>query len=286
MAEGGEVVRGTLSIWLDRIFHIGSLFVLTVFSVFPFLGVISTALKRPLEVYSTSNYLWPKEPTLQNFVDVLTKSDVPRSFGNSWIVGISTTLLALTVAVLAGYGLSRFRFPGRDALSMSILLGQMVPQAVLLVPLFVLLNMVGLIDTLLGLSLSYLTISVPLSVWMMRGYFTGIPRELEEAAMVDGCSRLGALIRIVLPLARPGIVATALYIFTVTWQEYLYALSFSNSLATRTLAVQLSYFSDEITVNWGQTMAASLLMALPCMLVFLLLHKHFVRGLTEGGVKA
>jgi multiple sugar transport system permease protein len=161
----------------------------------------------------------------------------------------------------------------------------MLPQAVLLVPIYTLMNWLSLLNSKIGLSLSYLVITLPLAVWLLRGVFAGIPRDLEEAAMIDGCSRLGALARVVVPLSAPGIIATGIYVFTLAWQEFMFAMNFATTTRTKTLSIGVVEFIGEHTVNWGGVMAASVIITVPVVVIFLSVHKYFVKGLTEGSVK-
>jgi ABC-type glycerol-3-phosphate transport system permease component len=201
------------------------------------------------------------------------------------VVATLTTLLALVLAVGAGYGFARFRFFGREALALSVLFSQLLPSSVVLIPLYLYFDRLHLIDTYPALILSYLIIVLPLCTWMLRGYFQGLPREIEEAGLIDGCSPLGVLVRIALPLAGPAIVATGLYAFTVAWDEFLFALTFTQSARTRTLPVELAFFTGEQNTDWAAVMAASVLMSIPVVVIFLTFQRFFVRGLAEGAVK-
>jgi ABC-type glycerol-3-phosphate transport system permease component len=251
----------------------------------PALWMISTSLKPPGEIYASPPVWVPTEATLNGYINALGKSDMAAAAVNSVVVATLTTLLALILAIGAGYGFARFRFFGREALAVSVLFSQLLPSSVVLIPLYLYFDRFHLIDTYPSLILSYLIIVLPLCTWMLRGYFQGLPREIEEAGLIDGCSPLGVLVRLALPLAVPAIVATGLYAFTVAWDEFLFALTFTQSAHTRTLPVELAFFTGEQNTDWAAVMAASVLMSIPVVVIFLTFQRFFVHGLAEGAVK-
>jgi ABC-type glycerol-3-phosphate transport system permease component len=253
--------------------------------VAPALWMISTSFKPADEIYASPPLWIPARPSLSGYIDALAKSDMAAAAVNSVVVGTLTTLLALILAIGAGYGFARFRFFGRDALAVSVLFSQLLPSSVVLVPLYLYFDRFHLIDTYPALILSYLVIVLPLCTWMLRGYFQGLPREIEEAGLIDGCTPLGVLVRLALPLSGPAIVATGLYAFTVAWDEFLFALTFTQSARTRTLPVELAFFTGEQNTDWAAVMAAAVLMSIPVVLIFLTFQRFFVRGLAEGAVK-
>ena len=259
--------------------------ILIVLCVGPALWMISTSLKPPQEIFASPPLWVPAQPTLSGYVSALGKSDMAAAAINSVVIATLTTLLALILAIGAGYGFARFRFFGREALAISVLFSQLLPSSVVLIPLYLYFDRFHLIDTYPSLILSYLIIVLPLCTWMLRGYFQGLPREIEEAGLIDGCSPLGVLVRLALPLAVPAIVATGLYAFTVAWDEFLFALTFTRSAHTRTLPVQLAFFTGEQNTDWAAVMAASVLMSIPVVVIFLTFQRFFVRGLAEGAVK-
>jgi ABC-type glycerol-3-phosphate transport system permease component len=256
----------------------------TAFALFPFLWMIASSVKPPGEIYTMPPRWIIDNPTLQHYLRVLRGSNMPLYFWNTMIVAGGTTLVALAFAISAGYGFARFQFRGKEFWSFFVLISQMLPQAVLLIPLYLFLDRMALINTAHGLGLSYLVITLPLSVWLLRGYFAGIPHELEEAAMIDGCSRLGALFRVIMPIAAPAIIATGIYIFTVAWQEFMFAMNFAATTRTKTISIGIVEFMGEHVVDWGGVMAASVVVTLPVLVIFFAVHKHFVRGITEGSV--
>jgi len=216
---------------------------------------------------------------------VFTRSNIPRYFINSTIISTGSTAIALVFAVLAGYGFSRFRFKGRGLLQNAVLSAQMMPTAAIIVPLFIILRSLGLLNTYWGLILAYLIITLPLSVWMMTGYIHSIPVEIEEAATIDGCSRMRILTRLVIPISMPGIVATAVYSFVVTWNEFLLALSLATDKKVMTLPIGLAEFTKEYVTDWGALMAGSVIMTLPIVAAFFGLQRAFISGLTAGATK-
>ena len=259
--------------------------ILIVLCVGPALWMISTSFKPPDEIFASPPLWVPAQPTLSGYINALGKSDMAAAAINSVVVATLTTLLALVLAVGAGYGFARFRFFGREALAISVLFSQLLPSSVVLIPLYLYFDRFHLIDTYPALILSYLIIVLPLCTWMLRGYFQGLPREIEEAGLIDGCSPFGVLVRLALPLAVPAIVATGLYAFTVAWDEFLFALTFTQSAHTRTLPVELAFFTGEQNTDWAAVMAASVLMSIPVVVIFLTFQRFFVRGLAEGAVK-
>ncbi len=259
--------------------------VICLFSLFPFVWMITTSLKTLGDIHSIPPRMLPKTVTVESYGNVFTKSNIPRYFINSAITSTGSTAIALVFAVLGGYGFSRFRFRGRRLLQTAVLSAQMMPTAAIIVPLFIILRSMGLLNTYLGLILAYLIITLPLSVWMMTGYIHSIPVEIEEAATIDGCSRLRVLTRLVIPISMPGIVATAVYSFVVTWNEFLLALSLATDKKVMTLPIGLAEFTKEYVTDWGALMAGSVIMTLPIVIAFFGLQRAFVSGLTAGATK-
>ena len=258
---------------------------LALISLFPFAWMLISSFKDLRELYSVPPTWWPDRPTLANYTKVLFNSNIPRYFLNSTLISIGATALALAVAIFSAYGFARFRFRGRGALQTSVLATQMLPTAVIIVPLFIVLQRLGLLNTHLGLILVYLILTLPLCVYMLTGYFRTIPVELDEAAIIDGASRLTVLFRITLPLSLPGIAATVVYCFVTTWNEFIFALSFALDSRVKTLPIGLAEFTTEFATDWGAVMAASVLMTLPIAVLFMALQRYFVGGLTAGATK-
>jgi multiple sugar transport system permease protein/raffinose/stachyose/melibiose transport system permease protein len=258
--------------------------VLLAFVLFPFFYMVATAFKTEPEQFLSPPIYLPRDPTLENYKQALEPKFI-RYFLNSFIVTISTTVIVIAVSLFSSYAFSRLRFRGRKFLLKVIILTQLFPLIVIIIPIYTIFTKLHLINTHISLIIAYLTFTVPVGVWILRGFFKGIPYNLEEAAMVDGCTRLRAFIKIVLPLARPGISATAVYIFIVTWQEFMFALTFMSGQKMRTLPVGILDFVRQYGINWGGLMAASTLITIPVFILFLVLQRQFISGLTQGSIK-
>jgi ABC-type sugar transport system, permease component len=258
---------------------------LVFFSVFPSLWMFLTSIKPPNEVFTTPPRYWAENPTLDNYNRVLFESRIPRAFLNSTLVSAATGLITLLLALPAGYGFARYRFTGAGLLSTSLLFGQMLPAVVLVIPLYIVLNKLDLIDTHAGLIIANLSVTIPVAVMMMRSYIESVPRELEEAAKIDGVGNIGVLVRIVMPVSIPGIVAVSIFTVIHAWEEFLYALNFANSAAVKTLPITLAEFSGQFKIDWGGMMSAAVVISLPVLLLFLICNKYFVKGLSDGAVK-
>jgi ABC-type glycerol-3-phosphate transport system permease component len=255
--------------------------------VFPYLWLVSTSFKPPNEVFSMTPAVIPITPTLDNYTAVMfgRGSKFFIYAQNTLIVSIATSVLGVLVTTLSAYALSRFRFTGRRAFMIALLATQMFPGILFLAPLYVILKTYGLLNTLAGLILAYSTFVIPFSTWMLKGYFDGIPIEMEESAMIDGCSRLGALRRVTLPLAAPGMAAVVLFAFLMGWQEFLFAISFIQTDTSRMLSVAVAMAISQFGSAWGQLMAIAVLVSLPVVILFAYLQKFIVQGLTAGAVK-
>jgi multiple sugar transport system permease protein len=262
----------------------GSILVFTALVLFPFYWLLVSSLETQDQLFRIPALLVPTAPTLDNF-DRLFHSSFPHWFQNSAVVASSTTVLALTFAALAAYSFSRFPFAGSRKLSTMFLFVQLFPVAVVVIPLFILWTNLKLTNTYWSLIVTYLVFGLPISTWLLIGFFNAVPVELEEAAMIDGSSRLGALWRVTLPLCLPGLAATAIYIYLLAWNEFFFALTFMNSTDMRTIPVGLSSFFAEHSVDWGLVMAGSVVASLPVVILFGLLSRYFVQGLTSGAVK-
>jgi len=273
--------------WAGR----GILAFLLIFTALPMAWMVITSLKSQLAALQYPPQWWPEEVTFQNYLRLLSPNNAIgheflRYFWNSLYVSILSTILGVVVAVPAAYAFSRFRFPGRQALFFSVLLRNMFPAVVFLMPLFLMMKWLGLVNTHGSLILTYLTFGLPLSIWLLKGFYDNIPPQLEQAARIDGATRFQAFFHIVMPLSSPGIIATAIYAFIMAWNEYVYALTFLNSKEMLTLPVGLQRFFAEYATDWPGLMAASFIMSVPVVVLFLVLQKYFVRALTEGAVKS
>ncbi|MFD6045437.1 MULTISPECIES: carbohydrate ABC transporter permease [Streptomyces] len=272
-------------VWTRWIF----LAVLTVFVLVPIYVMISSSLK-PLQDVS-GEFRWiPSGLTIRPYIDIWETVPLAKYFVNSLIVAGAATVFSVIVAVFAAYGVSRYRFRGKRVFTVTVLSTQMFPGILFLLPLFLIYVNIGnatgiaLFGSRGGLILTYLTFSLPFSIWMLIGYFESVPRELDEAATVDGCGPLGALFRVVVPAATPGIVAVGVYSFMTAWGEVLFASVMTND-ATRTLSIGLQSYATQNDVYWNQVMAASLVVSIPVVAGFLLLQRYLVAGLTAGSVK-
>jgi multiple sugar transport system permease protein len=253
--------------------------------LFPFWWMVLSSFKTLRELYTIPPIWWPDAPTWGNYHKVIFESNIPRYFLNSVIISVGATGLALILAIFASYGFARFDFRGKAFLQAFVLIGQLLPTAAIIVPLFITLRVLGLVNTYWGLILVYMIITLPLSVWMLTSYFRAIPKELDEAAIIDGASRLGVLFRITLPLSVPGIVAVLVYAFVTTWNEFIFALCFATDSSVKTLPIGLAEFSTEFNTDWGAVMAASVVMTLPIALLFLSMQRLFIGGMTAGATK-
>jgi len=254
--------------------------------VFPLLWMISTSLKPDSETFALPPTLLPLHPTLVQFRRLFAQTPFAVYFINSVIVSVATTAIVIVVALAGAYALVRFRFPGRQMMAQLTLVTYLLPTTVLLLPLYVLIARVGLANSLFGLALAYVTFTLPFALWLLRSFLVGIPVDLEEAAMVDGAGRIHAFVEIVVPQALPGIISTALFSFILSWNEYLYAMVFINEDARKTLPPGvLTMLNQNQNVQWALLMAASVVMALPLVIVFSFLQGHLSRGFGAGAVK-
>lgn len=263
---------------------------LLIYTVVPMLWMLSTSLKSQFAALQQPPQWIPEHLTFDQYRTLLSPyNDIGRDFLryllNSIWVSLASTVLGVAVAVPAAYAFSRFNFPGKNALFFSVLVRNMFPLVVFLIPLFILMRNLRLVDTHMSLIVTYLTFGLPLSIWLLKGFYDNIPPQLEQAARIDGATRFQAFWMIVMPLSSPGIIATAIYAFIQAWNEYVYALTFLNSDRLLTLPVGLQRFFAEYSTNWPGLMAASFIMSVPVVVLFLILQKHFVRALTEGAVK-
>ena len=263
----------------------GLLVVMLVWTLVPFYWMIATSLKKDKEIYGFEATLVPRQPTLANYTRLFGTTPFVKYLRNSTIIALGNTLASLVCACLGAYALARLRFPGRGLIARGLVVSYLVPPSLLFIPLFAVLATLSLIDTYQGLILTYLGFSVPFCTWLLMGYFRTVPLELEEAALVDGCSRLGTLVRIILPMSLPALAVVAFFSFTQSWNEFLYANVFVNSVEVRTITTGLTLFIVEDVFFWGPMMGASFLSALPPVLLYLVFQRWVVKGLTLGGVK-
>jgi multiple sugar transport system permease protein len=279
------------------------LLVVTFVICFPLIWALSTSLKAPKDVMATPPRLLPPQPTLENYRNLVTgkqqyfradQSYVPTTaapqhfmswFGNSVVVSLGSTAISILISTLAAYSVTRFRYWGRRIVPYFSLLGYMVPSIILVFPLFLVMTELRLTNTLWSLTFGYVSITLPFCMWLLWAFFRSIPIELEEAAMMDGASRLRVFIDIVLPSAAPGIIAAAIFSLIVSWNDFLFARVFINSIENLPLTVGVMHFFEGTHVDWGLMMASAVLMTLPMAILFMLMQRHLVAGFGAGAVK-
>jgi len=274
---GARKIRSTL-------LHL-ALILFTLATVYPVVQVFGISLRPGNRLYSTSLAIIPEGATFEAYRAILFDKPFLLWMRNSVLVSIAVTLLGVVLASTAGYAFSRFRFPGRGAGMLAFLVTQMFPATMLLLPLFVLLRRIGLVDTLPGLMIAYVATALPFCVWTMKGYYDSIPVELEEAAMVDGTTRVGAFRRVTLPLSAPALMITALFSFITAWSEFMVARVIVQSLGLYTLPLGLESLAGTFQTEWANYSAGALLVCVPVIALFLALNRYLVSGLTLGGVK-
>ena len=257
--------------------------VVGLFAVAPFAWMFLTSLKPDGEIFRRTPAFWTSHPQFSRYTDVLD-AGFATALRNSVIVAIGTTLAGVALAALAGYALARFDLPLRRYLLLMVMAVQMFPLVVLIIPLFVVMKALGLLDSWVGLIIAYLSFTTPLAIWLLRSFFETIPRDLEEAAMTDGATRFGAMVRVIFPLAGPGLAATAIFSFIAAWNEFLFALTFVKKESLRTLPVALSSFVGQEQADWGAIMAASVLFTIPVVIFFLAVHRRLTTGMVAGSV--
>ncbi|MFD0714276.1 carbohydrate ABC transporter permease [Paenibacillus sp. GCM10027626] len=251
----------------------------------PALWMVSTSLKPSESVVSPPLTWIPDTITLNSFVKIWKDYPFGNYFVNSVYIVIVATVISLFFSALAGYGTSRFHFRGKGSFLTFLLMTQMFPSIMLLIPFYKVLKTFGLIDTHFGLIVVYISFTIPFCTWMMMGYFQSIPKELDSAAMIDGCSRLRTFVQIILPLSLPGLSATAIYAFLVGWNEYMFAFILTTSENMKTLPVGIAQLNGFYKIEWNDMMAASIVSSMPLILLFLFLQKYFISSLTAGAVK-
>jgi multiple sugar transport system permease protein len=277
------MARKRLPYYLGNVLLIASVVVVYI----PIFWMISTSLKTSAEVFQWPPSLIPRHFSLDSFRELFVPENrYFQFFRNSLIVSAATTVITLIASIFAGYGLSRFRFKARSALLVYFLITQMFPFSLILLTLFLFFSQLHILNTYFGLIIAFVGISLAFSIWMLKNYFDTIPYELEEAALIDGSGRLGTLTRIILPLIGPGSIATAIFIFITSWNEYLLAATLAMSASIRTLppGLSMSYMSF-VKISWNGLMAASVVASLPSVIIFAFLQRWFIQGLAAGAVK-
>ena len=257
------------------------------FALFPFYWMTISSFKANPELYNLrANRLWIKSPTLDQFRDLFAKTAVLQWLWNSFFVSFLTSMIAMSFGIMAGYALARLKFPGAQAFGLATFITYLVPTTLIFIPLASVVQWLGLSNSIWSLVATYPTFLIPFCTWMLIAYFKSIPKDMEECAMIDGCSRIGAMVRIVIPMAIPGVIFSAMFSFTLSWNEFVYALTFISSTTQKTMSVAVptelirgdAYF-------WGELMAASLLGSVPVAILYSFFMEYFVSGLTAGALK-
>ncbi len=254
------------------------------FALLPWLWMLLCSIRPERDLMRSPIVLWPDSLTLINHIELLRRTTFAQNLRDSLIVAVGAVSLGLTLALPAAYAFSRFRFRGRQVLRLQFLVINMFPVVMLILPLFVVMRDLGLLDTYFALISGHATFTLPFAIWLLTSYFDGIPVELDHAAMVDGATRLQALRLVVFPLAMPGVIAVGLYLFITSWNEYLFALMLAGR-NVRTVTVALQLFIGENQIQWGLLMAGGTLVSLPATILFLFAQRRLVAGLTGGAVK-
>ena len=252
---------------------------------FPVYWMMSTAFKEPGDIQSYVPTFVPWPPTFDNFITAVNRPNFPDFLRNSVVISLTVVGLALVVGLMAAMTVARVRFRGRRSFLLLVVVAQMAPFEALMIPIFLVIRDAGLYNQILSLIVIYFIFTLPFTIWSLRGFIAGIPVDLEEAAMVDGCSRIGAFRRVVLPLLAPGLVATSIFAFITAWNEFLFALVMMRDETNYTLPVWLTTFKTAFGTDWGGTMAASTLFTLPVLAFFLLIQNRMVGGVAAGAVK-
>ena len=261
------------------------LLILLCFVLFPLLWVLSTALKGKAETFASPPTLIPRMPTLENFLSIWKTRNFLTYYRNSFFVSTMTTVICLALANLAAYGFSRFRMRFGNSLLMFILISQMVPGVLFVIPYFIMMGKLGLVNSHAALVIAHTSFALPFTTWMLHGYYRSIPQSLDEAGMIDGCNQLQVFGRIVLPLTLPGNMATLIFAFMQSWNEYLFSVSLVTVDRMYTIPVGIAMFMGEYQTQWNELMAAALMASVPIILLFLLVDKHLIGGLTAGSVR-
>ncbi|HLE32761.1 MAG TPA: sugar ABC transporter permease [Bacteroidota bacterium] len=278
-------VQSKRTILVQNLFSYAVLLVFSVVALFPIWQVVNISLRPGNQLLSTTLELLPTGATLESYVKLFTERDFLLWMRNSAIVALAVTVTGVFFASTAGYGFSRFKFVGKRAGLLMLLTTQMFPATMLLLPMYIMLINLGLINTYLGIIIVYSATALPFCVWTMKGYYDTIPVSLEEAARIDGCSQFGAFVRVILPLAAPALVITALFSFMTAWSEYLVASQILQDTLLWTLPLGLKSFEATMSTEWGMYGAASLIVMVPVVVLFLALSRYLVSGLTLGSVK-
>jgi len=269
---------------LARIGLIAAQIALALFVLLPFFWMFSVSLKPGAEPFAIPARLWPDAPTLENYVTAF-RPEFRTYFVNSMIVSGASVAITVTLGLLAAYSFTRAQLVAVTGLMSLVVLAQMFPHSAIIIPIYKMMRAADLLDTHASLIIAYVSVTLPVAIWMLRGFLAKLPISLEEAAAIDGAGPVRVFWDIVVPLARPGVIATAVYVLIITWQEFLFALSFTSTKEMRTLPVGLNDFIGQYGIRYGELMASSVMVSVPVIAVFFFLQRYFVAGLTAGAVK-
>ncbi len=270
---------------VTRIASYGVLLTMTFLIIVPILWMVSTSLKSEDAIWDTPIEVIPSEPTLFNFKNLWSTHPFLKYLENSLIVVCTSTLISVAISTFAGYGISRFKFRGRGMYMSFLLATQLFPSIMLLIPYYKIFMTVGLIDNITALIITYVSFTIPFCTWMMRGYFAGISKDLDQAAAIDGAGRIRVFTSVILPIAWPGVAATAIYAFIAGWNEYLFAMAFINTDTNKTVSLGIGQLIGEYRILWGELMAGALYALIPMAIIFIFFNRYLVSGLSAGAVK-
>lgn len=269
----------------DFLAHYGVTLLLVLFVAFPLTWMVIASLTPANELFTSPPKMLPSTLTLNWYRETWQASDAPTYFMNSLIIGLSTTAVCMIVGVLSAYATTRFDFPGKNLFLGAALASYVFPAILLFLPLYLILNALRLTDSLAGIIVAHIVVSFPFAVWMLRSFFQGVPRELDEAAWVDGASYLRTLVSVILPVCMPGLFSTAIFVFVLSWNEYLFASVIAGSAANKTITVGIAEFITSFDVRWGNIMALGTIATVPVVIMFMFVQKYFLKGALEGAVK-
>ncbi len=280
------IVRSATTRRLENLVTYGVVLTFAAFCLLPIIWLVLTSLKPESDIITSRGVVYiPSKLILSNYVSIWQQTDFPVLFRNSLVTTLITVALSLTAGTIAAYAFARENFRGRQGMLLGLLLLRMFPAVVKIIPLFIIMRGLGLLDTRFGLGVAYTSFLLPLFIWLMKGFFDAVPRDLEDAARIDGCTRLGALWRIILPIARNGIMATTVFIGIAAWNEFLFALILTTSSGSRTWPVGLQLMVGEFQLPWGMLAAGGVLSIIPVIILFAIVQRSMLRGLTEGATK-
>lgn len=269
----------------DGLIHYISVILLIAFVAFPLLWMVIASFTSADQLFTSPPRLFPSEFTLDWYRSVWGASDAPRFFLNSLIIALVTTFVCIAIGILCAYAITRFDFPGKRLFLIGALASYVFPAILLFLPVYLILTSLGLTNTLLGIIVAHIVVSFPFAVWMLRSYFMAIPRELDEAAWVDGASYLRTLVSVILPVCLPGVFSTAIFIFVLSWNEFLFASVIAESSRNKTITVGIAEFITAFDVRWGEIMALGTIATAPVIVLFMAVQRYFLKGVLEGAVK-